>query len=132
VIAVDTNVLVRFLTADPEPKYENLLQFFKELETGETRVELKLIVLFQTVFVLQSFYKVPRESIADSLLSLISFTGVMIKDKKTVKRMLTLWMEHKTDIVDAYLISCLEKERRHLLYSYDRGFDPFGILRKEP
>jgi predicted nucleic-acid-binding protein len=129
---IDTNVLVRFLTADPDPKYHNLLPFFKSLESGEIRVELKLIVLFQTLFVLQSFYKVPRESVADSLLSLLEFKGLTVKDKKIVKRMLSLWMNNKTDIVDCYLIACLEKDSRHLLYSYDRGFDRFGTNRKEP
>jgi predicted nucleic-acid-binding protein len=67
---IDTNVLVRFLTAAPEAKYRNLLQFFKDLEHGDMHVELKLIVLFQTLFVLKSFYKVPKESISESLLAL--------------------------------------------------------------
>ncbi len=129
---IDTNVLVRFLTADPNPKYKNLQQFLKSLENGEIRVEVKLIVLFQTLFVLQSFYKVPRESVADSLLSLLEFKGLVVKDKKIVKRMLSLYMNNKTDIVDCYLVACLEKNSRHLLYSYDQGFDRFGILRKEP
>lgn len=129
---LDTNVLVRFLTADPETKYMNLLYFFKEMENGEIRVELKLIVLFQTLFVLQSFYKVPKGSIAESLLELIEFKGLFIKNKKTAKRMLNCWSENNLDIVDCYLIANLEGDKQNILYSYDKDFDKFGIKRKEP
>lgn len=78
---LDTNVLFRFLTADPDPKYANLLQFFKDLENGDIHIELRLVVLFQTLFVLHSFYKVPKESIAKSLFELIEFKDLAIKKK---------------------------------------------------
>jgi predicted nucleic acid-binding protein len=53
---LDTNVLIRFLTVDKSQKYKKLYAFFETLERGETQVELKLIVLFQVIFVLKSFY----------------------------------------------------------------------------
>jgi len=51
---LDTNVLIRFLTLDKGKKYKRLYHFFEALEHGEMRVELKLIVLFQVIFVLKS------------------------------------------------------------------------------
>jgi len=50
---LDTNVLLRFLTLDKGKKYKRLYHFFEALERGEMRVELKLIVLFQVIFVLK-------------------------------------------------------------------------------
>lgn len=129
---IDTNVLVRFLTADPKPKYGKLLQFFKDLEIGDIHAELKLIVLFQTLFVLRSVYKVPKTSVAESLLSLAEFKGITIKDKKIVKNMLNLWVESNLEIVDCYLVACIEGDKQNILYSYDKDFDKFRILRKEP
>ncbi|MFH0728980.1 MAG: PIN domain-containing protein [Pseudomonadota bacterium] len=129
---IDTNVLVRFLTAAPETQYKNLLNFFKELEHGNIHIELKLIVLFQTLFVLQSFYKVEKESIAEALLALIEFKGITIRDKKIVKKMLSFWVENNLEIVDCYLIACLEGDKQNILYSYDKDFDKFKIARKEP
>ncbi len=66
---LDTNVIIRFLTADKNPKYKNLHSFFSSLENGEMRVEFKLIVLFQVVFVLKSFYKVPKENMASFIIA---------------------------------------------------------------
>lgn len=79
---VDTNVIVRFLIGDRSPKYKGLYDFFISLERGEKRVELKLIVLFQVIFVLKSFYKVPRELIAQALNDLLAFRGIKVEKKE--------------------------------------------------
>ena len=129
---IDTNVLVRFLTGDKSPKYSKLYNFFNSLEKGEIQVELKLIILFQTIFVLQSFYKVPKGLIADRLCDLLEFKGLRIKNKKKALRMLSLWEKTKLEIVDCYLVASLEDDKQNLLYSYDRDFDRFSIDRREP
>ena len=129
---LDTNVIIRFLTSDKNPKYSQLYSFFKSLEMGEMRVELKLIVLFQVIFVLKSFYNVPKKNIADGILAILKYKGIRITDKKTIKRTLELWRERNLEIVDCYLIACLEDDKQNVLYSYDQDFDKFKINRKEP
>ena len=80
---IDTNVLIRFLANDRSSKYKTLYSFFNSLEKGSLKVELKLIVLFQTAFVLKSYYKVPKENISTSLIALLTFKGIQIKEKKS-------------------------------------------------
>lgn len=129
---LDTNVIIRFLTSDKNPKYNQLYSFFKSLELGEMRVELKLIVLFQVIFVLKSFYKIPKENIVDGILGILSYKGIRITDKKTIQRTLELWREKNLEIVDSYLIACLENDTQNVLYSYDQDFDKFKLNRREP
>ena len=129
---LDTNVIVRFLMGDEDVKYQNLNFFFDSLEKGEKQIELKLIVLFQVIFVLKSFYKVPKEKIVHGLLMLLKYKGISIKEKKAVCRALELWSEKNVEIVDCYLIACLENDSQNLLYSYDRDFDKSVINRIEP
>ena len=129
---LDTNVIIRFLTSDKSPKYKTLYSFFESLEQGKMRVELKLIVLFQAIFVLKSYYQIPEGQIAERMLELIEHKGIAIKEKKIVRRTLELWRENNLEIVDCYLIACLEGDTQNLLYSYDRDFDKFNIARKEP
>ena len=129
---IDTNVIVRFLIGDQNPKSEGLYDFFSSLERGEKRVELKMIVLFQVIFVLKSFYKVPKLLIAQALIDLLSYRGIKIKKKKIVLKMLNLWKEHPIEIVDCYLLALLQSHPENVLYSYDHDFDKFGINRKEP
>ena len=129
---LDTNVLIRFLTSDKTKKFRGVYTLFESLERGNLRVELKLIVLFQVVFVLRSFYSVPREEIATGMLGILEYKGIIVKEKKIVRRMIELWLDSKLDIVDCYLIASLEGDRQNILYSYDRDFDRFKINRKEP
>jgi len=129
---LDTNVLIRFLTSDKTQKFRGVYTLFESLEQGDLQVELKLIVLFQVVFVLKSFYSVPRKDIAIGMLGILGYKGIIVKEKRIVRRTLKLWHDNKLDIVDCYLIACLEGDRQNILYSYDRGFDKFEISRKEP
>lgn len=129
---LDTNVLLRFLTSDKSKKYKRLYEFFESLERGDLRVELKLIVLFQVVFVLKSFYNVPKGDIVSGIQNILKYKGISIKEKKIVHRTLELWSKKNIEIVDCYLIACLEKDSQNLLYSYDRDFDKFEVNRKEP
>lgn len=129
---LDTNVIVRFLVSDNSPKYKKLYSFFESLEYGKMKVELKLIVLFQVLFVLKSFYKVPKDQIAKGITDLLKYKGIVIKNKTMIRRMMEMWCIKKLDIVDCYLIAILENDSQNLLYSYDRDFDKFSINRKEP
>ena len=129
---LDSNVFIRFLTCDKSQKYKNLYSFFESLEKGDLRVELKLIVIFQVIFVLKSFYEVPKVQIATGIMDLLKYRGITIKEKKIINRSLELWQEKNLEIVDCYLIACLEKDTQSILYSYDRDFDKFKITRKEP
>ncbi len=129
---LDTNVLIRFLTSDKTKKFRGVYTLFESLEQGDLRVELKLIVLFQVVFVLRSFYSVPREDVATAMLGILQYKGIIIKEKKVVRRMIELWHDSKLDIVDCYLIACLEGDRQNILFSYDNDFDKFKINRKAP
>jgi len=131
-VLLDTNILIRFLTSDKTQKFQGVYALFESLEQGDLQVELKLIVLFQVIFVLKSFYSVPREDIATGMLRILEYKGIIVKKRRIVRRMLELWHDSKLDIVDCYLIACLEGDRQNILYSYDRGFDKFEINRKEP
>lgn len=129
---LDTNVLVRFLTSDEDPKYSNVYAFFRSLEQGETSAELKIIVFFQTLFVLKSFYNIDKISICEALQLLLDYKGIKIREKKVVRHALELWHDNNIEIVDCYLIACLEGTPKNFIYSYDRGFDRFDVTRREP
>ena len=129
---LDTNVIIRFLIGEKKEKFEGVFDFFKSIEQGKIDVELKLIVLFQTIFVLKSYYKVPKDRIINTTMGLLEFNGLKIKEKRIIERMLELWNSNNIEIVDAYLIASLEKDSQNILYSYDKDFDKFKINRIEP
>ena len=129
---IDTNVIVRFLTGSSDEKFKGVFGFFKDVENGKIIVELKLIVLFQAIFVLKSFYKVPKGKIVMAIKGILKLKGLKIKEKKTVVNMMNIWNSNNIEIVDAYLIACLEHNKPNIIYSYDKDFDQFQINRIEP
>ena len=129
---LDTNVIVRFLTGNTDEKFRGVYDFFQDIEQGKISVELKLIVLFQTIFVLKSYYKVPKGKIVKAMKGLLKLKGLKIIEKKIVVSMMDIWDSNNIEIVDAYLVACLEKNSQNILYSYDKDFDKFKINRKEP
>ena len=129
---LDTNVIVRFLTGDTDEKFRGVYDFFQDIEQGKISVELTLIVLFQTIFVLKSYYRVPKGKIVKAMKGLLKLKGLKIIQKKTVVSMMDIWDSNNIEIVDAYLVACLEKDSRRILYSYDTDCDKFKIKRKGP
>ena len=132
IVLLDTNVIIRFLTQDRSTKYKTLYSFFETLEQGSRRVELKLIVFFQVISVLKSYYQISKEEIANAMSYLLKYRGIKIAEKKIVQRTLELWRARAVEIEDCYLAACLERDTQNIIYSYDRDLDKFGLTRKKP
>ncbi len=59
---VDTNILVRHLTADPPDQARRATDF---LAAGH-QLMLADLVVAETIYVLESFYRVPRRQVAEA------------------------------------------------------------------
>lgn len=127
---VDTNVILRFLT-DKRPD-KKLIDFFKKIESDEEKVKCIDMVFFQVIFVLRSFYKIEKKEIIKEMRKLLSFKGLKMKDKQTIERTLDFWEKHPDDIVDCYIVSCMEKDGENEIYSFDKKIDRLGVRRLSP
>jgi len=78
-IAMDTNVLVRFLLTDPEcPRQSDAARSLVAKACVEEGVFLPTTVLVETVWVLQSRYRVPKPAISANLRRLLSYDGIVV------------------------------------------------------
>ena len=127
---VDTNVILRFLT-DKRPD-KKLIDFFKKIESDEEKVKCIDMVFFQVIFVLRSFYKIEKKEIIKEMRKLLNFKGLKMKDKQTIERTLDFWEKHPDDIVDCYIVSCMEKDGESEIYSFDKKIDRLGVRRLSP
>lgn len=66
-IAIDTNLLVRFLVVDDLPQAEKVRTFFKTLEANKDRCFVSDAVILELIWVLESAYDYSREEIAKAL-----------------------------------------------------------------
>ena len=127
---VDTNVIVRYLVDDPDtvsPEFRGVFPFFEKLERGERRALLTPLVLFQSYFVLTSYYTVPRPQAAARLRDLLSFKGLMVPEKSLLRTCLDTVAERSVDLVDAYLAALCAGRELKGVYSFDQSLAKLGI-----
>ena len=65
-IALDTNVIVRFLVRDDEKQAQVVYARFKQAEAVREALFVPLLVVLETIWVLQSAYGKPRKDVLDS------------------------------------------------------------------
>jgi predicted nucleic-acid-binding protein len=69
--ALDTNVLVRFLVRDDERQAQAVYKRFKQSETNREVLFIPLLVVLETIWVLESAYEVTRQEILESVNDLL-------------------------------------------------------------
>jgi len=127
---IDTNVILRYLVEDPKtiaPRFKGVYSFFEKIESGQLVVHLAELVLFQTYFVLTSFYKVPRPVAAAKLGELLAFRGIRIPEKEIALACLKRLETENLDIVDAYLLEWVEIKGAPGVYSFDSDLDTKAV-----
>ena len=133
--ALDTNIIVRHLTADHPEHSPRARHLFEGLAVGQSTAALREAVLVEAVQVLSSkaLYNLPRSTIANDLSELIRMPGVGLRPKSLYLRALHLYGQYSTlSFVDCLLAATAEREDGQVL-SFDQGFDRLTfITRVEP
>jgi predicted nucleic acid-binding protein len=130
---LDTNILLRFLIRDDEQKAQQALNLLLRIERGEEKAITSSLVIFETIYTLQSFYKVPRQHIKEQVLSIISLRSLHLPDKNLLHRAFDLYVTKNISFADAYKAAYMQSEEVSNIYTWDKDFDKIdGITRLEP
>ena len=85
---IDTNILVRFLTADDTAQFRTVETLMATVEAQDDRLHINSITLCELAWVLRSRYQMSREKISSALGSLLSVTILEIQDRDLVEKAL--------------------------------------------
>src|SRR6266436_3878109 len=102
---LDTNVILRYLIGDDPPRASRATALMERVEQGQEAVFISEEVLTETVWTLESFYKVPRAEIAERLTALLSVDGVQVFSKVIFSQALQFYSSGRADFVDCLLAS---------------------------
>jgi len=107
---LDTNILVRFLTADEPIQSEVARQLIETAEGTDERLHVSTLVLAELVWVLRGGrYALPRNAVADAVEALLDAGVFEIQDRDLVRSAVTAFRDGPADFSD-YLIG--EHDRR--------------------
>ena len=130
---LDTNILLRYLTRDDERKAQKALDLLTRIEQSQEKVITSSLVIFETIFTLQSFYRVPRQQIKELILPIIALRGLQLPDKRVYEQAFDLYIHKNISFADAYNAAYMLTEHISTVYSWDKDFDKIeGITRLEP
>ena len=126
---VDTNVIVRHLTGDPPDQAAAATAFLRDAD----QLYLADLVLAEIVYVLESFYKVKRELVAELARAVLAFPAVVVVDDALLLRAVELYEVERLDFAEAYLVACAERSGVNAIATFDRSVDRVGtVTRIEP
>ncbi len=119
VYLLDTNVIIRFLVGDHEEHLKKSALYFEQIELGSMEVEILGEVLMEAFFVLTKFYKIPKIDVISDLKTILSFEGVVNKNKPILFEALNIIENKNIDFVDA-LICAKCKLQNYDALSFDK------------
>lgn len=125
-VFVDTNVLVRHLTGDPPEMAARATAFLADVE----EVLLTDLILAETIYVLESFYKAPRPQVADAMRSLVAMDTVVTVDPAMLLRAVEVYELDRIDFAEAYLVAQAESTGIHAIASFDKSIDRVQTVRR--
>lgn len=102
-IALDTNVLVRFLVEDDEKQTRVASQLIRDAIEREEQLYISDIVMWETAWVLSSSYRFSRAEIVEALAGLLRARAVVFTSTDRLARALEAFATGRGDFAD-YLI----------------------------
>jgi predicted nucleic acid-binding protein len=123
---VDTNILIRHLTGDPPQQAARATAFLAAAD----ELLLADLVVAETVYVLESYYEVPRAKVAELARAIIAFPAVVVLDPLLLLRSLEVYETDRLDFAEAYLVAQAERSGIGVIASFDKAIDRVTTVRR--
>ena len=131
--ALDTNVLVRFLIKDDVEQANIVIERFQQVELSKDLLFVPILVVLETIWVLESVYEVAREDVLSALRHLISMPILTFESQGAIRRFLIAAHEINVDLSDLLIAQAAEASGCERVLTLDKRalkaelFEPIHI-----
>ena len=133
---LDANIFLRYIVDTDQAKAKACRALFRKARTKAQVFTTSEAIIAEVVFVLVSKrqYHLPRKQIRVRLIPLLSLPGLKLPHRKTLLKALKYFVHYpQMDFEDCLTVAHMERQKLHILYSYDRDFDGVDVIeRVEP
>ena len=126
--ALDTNVLVRFLVRDDKKQAEIVYRLFKRAESRNDPFFVPLLVVLETIWVLESVYEIPREEIRASLQKLLLMPILIFEAQSALQRTLSSAQTNKIDLADLLIAHSAKFSNCDGVLTFDKKASKFTLF----
>jgi predicted nucleic acid-binding protein len=129
-VVVDTNVLISSLLLRDREERERTQALVLRAETGDLVIALPQFVIFESIFVFSSVYKLQPHEITILLREAMALPGVTTVDDRPWPQFFEHWSDVRPDVVDAALLA-ISIINGYSLATFDRNLSnrakTFGV-----
>ncbi len=118
--ALDTNVIVRFLIQDDEIQATIVHRRLKEAEQNKEVLLVPLLVLLETIWVLETVYQVARADVLDTISELLMLPTLELELQPMVRRFVETARQSSTDLSDALIGHCARESGCKVVLTFDK------------
>ena len=120
-IAIDTNVIVRFLVRDDEEQAEVARRRLKLAESRRERLLIPLLVLLETIWVLESAYDKTRTEVLDAIQDMRQMPVFEFERDQAIEAFLRDGPKCKADLADLLIAHASEAAGCASGITFDKG-----------
>ena len=103
-IAVDTNVVVRFLVRDDEKQSGAAYRRLKKAEAERERLFVPLLVILETIWVLESAYDRSRGEVLGAIEDMRQMAVFEFEEEKVIDQLLSDGRKLRADLADLLIV----------------------------
>lgn len=118
-IAIDTNVLVRYLVRDDARQAEAARELLDGL-SAERPAFICREVMIETVWVLERAYRFAREQIAAAVGDLVTAVSLVVEAADAVSRSAVRYAQGGADFADLMIAEAADRAEAWPLFTFDR------------
>ena len=134
VVWLDTNVIIRYITADHPTMTPETAQLMERVDLGEVKLKLASIVIAECCWVLQSrTYGFRPSEIANVLIAFLGADGIEAEEREVLICALEQYAADNIDFIDAYLAEHAKAVGPPVIVTFnDRDFAKLKISYHRP
>jgi predicted nucleic-acid-binding protein len=118
--ALDTNVIIRFLVKDDPVQTTNVYNKFKTSEKNKEFLFIPLLVVLETIWVLESVYAVKRADILDSLANLMLMPILEFEKQPSIRSYINAAYETNNDLSDLLIAYSAKSSGCNAVLTFDK------------
>ncbi|MDT8364824.1 MAG: PIN domain-containing protein [Nitrosomonas sp.] len=119
-MALDTNVLIRFLVKDDAQQAQVVYQRFKQAEINQAVLFVPLLVVLESIWVLQSVYAIADETIVSALNELMQMPVLSFEAPAVIQDFITSGRAIEFDLSDILIAHSARFSNCKGVYTFDK------------
>ncbi|HIJ57733.1 MAG TPA: type II toxin-antitoxin system VapC family toxin [Deltaproteobacteria bacterium] len=126
--AIDTNVLIRFLVKDDDQQTEIVYRLFKKAESSKEVLFVPIVVVLETVWVLESVYNISRQEILDSINELLLIPILEFEAQSAILSFVSSAKKTKIDLSEILIAHSALSAGCECLLTFDKQASGFRLI----